>query len=166
MEVVMRGRFRGRRHLQRFLLIVGLMGTAACDSTGPLEELDLAGYYMLHSIDGDALPHDYPCNPSNPKEFCVVRGGYIEANSPTELTLSTTFRTVIRHSPTDSVVIGETTISSPYTYTRFANFLTLKTLPGYGSESFTIVLGRDGISHVTEGPVRRRFLYVPAFRHG
>lgn len=149
--------------MRRLLIVAITVVAAACGITDSQEPFPFSGRYALRSIDGNALPHDYACNSYNPNEFCDVTAGYVDVLSPTELGLSITIRSVIRHSPTDSVTSDPIEIWTPYTYRRFSNFVTVTAVPGYGNATFTFVLGAETLTRVTSGSPRRRFVYVPVF---
>jgi hypothetical protein len=68
---------------------------------------------------------------------------------------------VIKHSATDSVVLGTYTMGSVFTYTRSGNRVTLTSAPGEQvHETFVMTVGDGTISHVTTAVPPHTFLFV------
>ena len=141
-------------------IVVMLLTTTGCSSTEPTPVHDFSGTYSLSAIDGHALPWERGCS-SNPREFCTFIDGHIAVLSPDIVEIATSFHDVIRHSPTDTVLVGDFSFATPYKWTRSGNRLRLTSVPhAQFYESFSLTVGEDIVTLVSPTRPFEKFLYV------
>ena len=145
---------------RQLAILVTLLATTGCSSTEPTPVHDFSGTYSLSTIDGHALPWERGCS-SNPREFCTFIDGHIAVRSPDIVEIAISFHDVIRHSPTDTVLVGDFSFVTPYTWTRSGNRVRLTSVPhAQVHETFSLTVGEDIVTKVTPNRPSETFLYV------